>query len=43
MASPLWAWAGVDFGDRVGDELWTHKGRHIGRFHGAEVYAALSR
>jgi hypothetical protein len=35
----LWTWGGVSFGYREGDNLWTHDGRHVGRFHGIEVYA----
>ena len=34
----LWNWGGACFGYRDGDALWTHDGRHVGRFHGAEVY-----
>jgi hypothetical protein len=34
----LWTWGGVSFGYRDGDNLWTHDGRHVGRFHGIEVY-----
>ena len=35
----LWTWGGVSFGYREGDNLWTHDGRHVGRFHDDEVYA----
>lgn len=36
----LWTWGGVCFGYRDGDNLWTHDGRHVGRFVGSEVYAS---
>ena len=28
----LWNWGGDCFGYRDGDDLWTHDGRHVGRF-----------
>jgi hypothetical protein len=34
----LFTWGGKCFGYREGDDLWTHDGRHIGRFYGEEVY-----
>jgi len=34
----LWTWGGVSFGYREGDNLWTHDGRHVGRFHEEEIY-----
>jgi hypothetical protein len=34
----LWTWSGISFGYRQGDDLRTHDGRHVGRFHGDEVY-----
>ena len=34
----LWTWGGVFFGQRDGDELWTHDGRHVGHFYAKEVY-----
>lgn len=35
----LWTWSGEYFGFREGDELWTHDGRHVGRFRrGAEIF-----
>jgi len=30
----LWTWGGASFGYKDGDDLWTHDGRHVGRFHG---------
>jgi hypothetical protein len=35
----LWTWGGISFGYRLGEDLWTHDGRHVGRFHEDEVYA----
>ena len=35
----LWTWGGVCFGYRDGADLWTHDGRHVGRFASGEVYA----
>jgi hypothetical protein len=34
----LWTWGGISFGYREGDNLWTHDGRHVGRFYAEEVY-----
>ena len=34
----LWTWGGESFGYREGDQLRTHDGRDVGRFHGDEVY-----
>jgi hypothetical protein len=34
----LWNWGGTFFGHRDGDNLWTHNGKHIGRFYDNEVY-----
>lgn len=34
----FWTWGGKSFGYRRDDNLWTHRGRHIGRFHGDEIY-----
>lgn len=34
----LWTWGGTCFGYREADDLWTHDGRHVGRFYGEEVY-----
>src|SRR5579863_955264 len=31
-------WGGKSFGYREGDNLWTHHGRHVGRFDGDEIY-----
>jgi hypothetical protein len=39
----LWTWGGEDFGFRSGDDLRTHDGRHVGRFHCDEVFAADGR
>jgi hypothetical protein len=30
----LWTWGGTCFGYRDGDDLWTHGGKHVGRFEG---------
>src|SRR5277367_5010314 len=29
--------------DRDGDELWTYDGRHVGHFHGHQVFASDGR
>lgn len=34
----VWTWGGQCFGYRDGDHLWTHDGRHVGRFDGDQVY-----
>ena len=34
----LWTWGGKFFGHRDGIDLWTHDGRHVGRFYDDEVY-----
>ena len=34
----LWTWGGVSFGYREGGQLWTHDGRHVGRFDGDEIF-----
>jgi hypothetical protein len=34
----LWTWGGECFGYRDGEDLWTHDGRHVGRFGGDVVY-----
>lgn len=35
----LWTWSGEYFGYRDGSELWTHDGRHVGRFRrGAGIF-----
>ena len=34
----LWTWSGTYFGYRDSDNLRTHGGKHVGRFHGDEVY-----
>lgn len=34
-----WTWSGKCFGYRDGDDLWTHDGRHVGRYR-HEVYGA---
>ncbi len=39
----LWTWGGTSFGYRVDDDLRTHDGRHVGRFHGDEVYGTDGR
>ncbi len=37
-ADDLWTWAGEYFGFRDGQNLWTLKGRHVGRFRRDEVF-----
>ncbi len=39
----LWTWGGVWFGYREGRELWTHDGRHVGRFVADVVYGPFGR
>src|SRR5262245_62569197 len=39
----LYTWGGTCFGWRDGDDLWTHDGRHVGRFHRDEVYGPDGR
>lgn len=34
----LWTWGGISFGYRDGDDLWTHDGRHVGRFQEDQVF-----
>ena len=34
----LWTWGRKFFGHRDGVDLWTHDGRHVGRFYDDEVY-----
>ena len=36
--SDLWTWGGDYFGFRDGQNLWTHEGRHVGRFRRDEVF-----
>jgi hypothetical protein len=36
----LWTWSGSCFGYRDGNDLWTHDGRHVGKFYDSEVYDA---
>jgi hypothetical protein len=38
-----WTWGGECFGYRNGQDLFTYRGRHAGRFHGDEVYGANGR
>lgn len=38
-----WTWRGEYFGYRVGDDLFTHRGKHVGKFHETEVYGADGR
>ena len=35
----FWTWGGRSFEYRNEDELRTRDGRHVGRFHGDEIYA----
>ncbi len=39
----LWTCGGTWFGYREGRELWTHDGRHVGRFVGDTVYGLSGR
>jgi hypothetical protein len=39
----LWTWGGTSFGYRDADNLWTHDGRHVGRFYDADVYGPDGR
>ncbi len=39
----LWTWRGTWFGYREGRELWTHDGRHVGRFVDDMVYGPSGR
>lgn len=34
----LWTWGGRCFGYKDEDNLWTHDGKHVGKFHGDEVF-----
>jgi hypothetical protein len=34
----FWTWGGTSFGYRVGDRLFRHDGKQVGRFEGDEVY-----
>ena len=34
----FWTWGGISFGYRDGDNLWTHDGKHVGRFVGDVIY-----
>ncbi|WP_420798731.1 4-fold beta flower protein [Aetokthonos hydrillicola] len=34
----LWTWSGRCFGYKLENNLWTHDGRHVGRFWGDEIY-----
>lgn len=36
----LWTWEGKSFGYRINNELRTQNGRHVGNFHGDEVYGS---
>jgi hypothetical protein len=38
-----WTWRGTYFGYRSGDNLFTHRGKHIGKFHADEVYGVDGR
>lgn len=38
--SNLWTWGGKFFGYREGDDLRTHTGIHVGKFHGDEIYGS---
>jgi hypothetical protein len=39
----LWTWAGICFGYRLGDSLFTPDGVEVGRFSGSEVYGVDGR
>jgi len=34
-----WTWSGRCFGYWIKDDLWTYRGKHIGRRFGADIYA----
>ena len=34
----LWTWGGTFFGYRNGDQLFTHRGKCVGRFQGNDIY-----
>lgn len=38
-----WTWSGYFFGYWIDDELWTFKGKHVGRRHGTHVHAPNGR
>jgi hypothetical protein len=39
-----WTWGGTYFGYRIGDNLFTHGGKHVGKFHDeGEIYGADGR
>ena len=35
----FWTWDGISFGYREKDDLFTHDGRHVGRFYENEIYS----
>jgi len=39
----LWMWRGAWFGYREGQALWTHDGRHVGKFVDDAVYSPTGR
>jgi len=39
----LFKWGGKCFGYRNNGDLWTHDGRHVGRFHEDEIYGPDGR
>ena len=38
-----WTWSGQSFGYWLDDDLWTYKGKHVGRRSGTHVYAPNGR
>lgn len=39
----LWTWGGKSFGYRQNDNLFTHFGKHIGKFYENEIYDARGK
>ena len=40
---PIWTWGGTFFGFRTEDALYTHHGKHVGKFYDDEVYSSRGR
>lgn len=36
----VWTWSGRCFGYRDSEDLWTHRGVWVGRFHGDDVFGS---
>ena len=39
----MFTWSGRSFGYKDGENLWTYSGKHVGKFHGDEVYGPDAR